>query len=352
MTADFGQRRSSPRTRARPVTSGTTPRLYQRALEILASEITRGTLGPGARLTETHVAARFGISRAPARQALVALATRNLLRKAEGRGYVVVAGAEAGGMPPAASGDDAAPGEAAGHVSLAAMPTWERIYGEVEREIVARTSFAGWRIIEAELARHYRVSRTVARDVLGRLQQRGVIEKDDRARWQAPPLSRERVSELYELRWLLEPVALEKAAPRTPPAFIRGLRGNLEAAMAHVETVEGATLDRLELEMHVDLLGHCANRSLLQAISLPQSLLIAHRFLYRWTPRLFEPEPFLPEHMAVAERLEAGRIEEAARALAHHLRLACERAIVRIEDIARQFDPDDLPYLERLPRPG
>jgi DNA-binding GntR family transcriptional regulator len=31
----------------------------------------------------------------------------------------------------------------------------------------------------------------------------------------------EHVGELYELRWLLEPVALEKAASRLPPSFFR-----------------------------------------------------------------------------------------------------------------------------------
>ena len=55
---------------------------------------------------------------------------------------------------------------------LQPSPSWEPIYAEVEREIVARISFASWRVNEAELARAYKVSRTVARDVVGRLQQR------------------------------------------------------------------------------------------------------------------------------------------------------------------------------------
>jgi DNA-binding GntR family transcriptional regulator len=86
----------------------------------------------------------------------------------------------------------------------------------------------------------------------------------------------------------------------------------------------------------------------MQAISLPQSLLIAHRFLYRWTPRLFETEPFLPEHMEIVERLEAGLAAEAAEVLENHLRVSRERAIARVDAIVRDFDPEDLPYLERL----
>ena len=36
---------------------------------------------------------------------------------------------------------------------------------------------------------------------------------------------------------------------------------------------------------------------LMRAISLPQALLVAHHFLYRWTSELFDTEPFLPEHL-------------------------------------------------------
>ncbi len=84
-------------------------------------------------------------------------------------------------------------------LKLVSQPSWERIYGAVESEIIARISFASWRLNEAELARHYGVSRTVARDVLSRLQQRGVVQKDDRSRWTAPALSAEHVGEPVDL---------------------------------------------------------------------------------------------------------------------------------------------------------
>ncbi|HEU4987966.1 MAG TPA: GntR family transcriptional regulator, partial [Rhizobiaceae bacterium] len=86
---------------------------------------------------------------------------------------------------------------------------------------------------------------------------------------------------------------------------------------------------------------------LMQAITLPQSLLIAHHFLYRWTARLFDVEPLLPEHMEIFERLLTGQIDEAATALEYHLRVSRDRAISRIDVIARGAEPDPLPYLVR-----
>lgn len=324
---------------------GTAPRLYQRAFDILAGQIESGALGAGARLNETALAAQFGVSRAPARRALQELEREGLVEKAEGRGYRVSGASGAGrrGRAPAAveAGDD---------LRLSSLPSWQRIYGQVEEQIIARIAFADWRVNEAELARHHGVSRTVARDVVGRLQQCGLLRKDESARWYAPALSPGHIGEVYELRAILEPVALTQAAPGVPPAFLSAMRGHLEQAISEARTIGGETLDALEKEMHVALLGHCGNRTLLQAIGLHQSLLIAHRFLYRWTtPQLFETEPFLPEHLEIVERLEAGRPDEAAEALRRHLQVSRERAIARVGAIVRHHDPEELPYLTRLP---
>lgn len=319
--------------------TGAAPKLYQRACEALAADIAAGQIAAGARLTETAVAERFGISRAPARQALAELERMGHVRKAKARGYDVLA--------PAAAPPVAAPRPQAEDPKIHFLPSWELLYPEIETAIVSRTSLAGWRINEAVLARHYGVSRTVSRDVLARLQQRGIVEKDDKGRWFAPALTARHIDELYELRWVLEPLALEKAAPRLPPGFLARMRANIEAAMTATET-EGETLDALENELHVALLGHCGNDALMRAISLPQALLVAHHFLYRWTSELFDTEPFLPEHAEIVSRLEAGDVEGAKAALVGHLRISRQRAMLRIQAVAAIIQPDELPYLERL----
>lgn len=326
--------------RERTVT-GATPRLYQRAFDILAQQIRDGAIAPGTCLLESVVAQQFGISRAPARRALEELARSGLLRKSDSRGYLVREDAARGARRLATT-------PAAGASRLQALSTWEKIYGEVEHEIVARIAFAGWRVNEAKLARTYGVSRTVARDVIGRLQQRGLLRKDDSARWVAPALTPDHVSELYELRWVLEPVALQKAAPRVSRGYLRGLRERLEDAIDNASAITGATLDDLEEDIHVALLGHCGSSALMQAITLPQSLLVAHRFLYRETPDLFGTEPFLPEHLEVVTRLEQRKVAAAAKALEQHLRVSLDRAIARIDVIRREVTPSELPYLERL----
>ncbi|MDO1583521.1 GntR family transcriptional regulator [Rhizobium oryzicola] len=316
------------------------PKLYRRACTALAEDIRAGVLAEGTRLTETGVADRFGISRAPARQALGELENLGLLRKAEGRGYDIVAIERRAEIEP--GGQTHSP-----PAELQAQSSWELIYPEVEIEVVSRTSIASWRINEALLARHFGVSRTVARDVVARLQERGIVRKDSSSRWVAPALTEKHIDELYELRWVLEPLALQKAAPHLPVGLLSGLRLNIEETIA-ASAVSSDRLDQLEQELHVDLLGRCDSPALLRAVSLPQALLVAHHFLYRRTSDLFASEPFLPEHLKIIRCLETGDVASACEALAEHLKVSRHRAMLRIHAVAKTIQPANLPYLERL----
>lgn len=317
---------------------GTAPRLHERVHAILAEEIRTGQLAAQERLAETALAARFGISRAPVRQALSALAAEGLVERRPGRGFRVRA----------AQRPSYSPGVTRQSQALASQPSWEKIYAEVVDEIVPRTAFGDWRVIESELARFHGVSRTVAREVMARLQQRGIVRKAGHSRWHAPALTPAHVNDVYEMRELLEPTALSQAIPHVAPQRIAAMAERLRAAMARATTLAGHELDRLEGDLHSELLGACPNREMRQAIRFYHSLLVAHSFLYRWTPPLYATEPFLPEHLRIFEALEAGHTARAAKALEQHLRASRERAIARVEAVASAPRPAPLPYLVEI----
>jgi DNA-binding GntR family transcriptional regulator len=346
MISPAPQRETEPMTSRPPpepprAAVGAEPRLNVRTEKLLAARIADGSLPPGTPLLESRLSAMLGTSRGPARQALVRLEARGLVRRAAGRGYVVTGAPTLPGAatPPFADLDG---------LRLSAIASWQRVLAEVEREIVARTAFGAWHLVETELARHHGVSRTVAREVIARLHQRGLLRRDDRAGWVAPALTATHVGELYQVRALIEPAALTLAAPKLPPGLVAALRRRVEDAMTRAETLDGAELDELEKDLHGRLLGHCPNAALMEAVRLHQSLLVAHSFLYAWVPRLFPSEPFLPEHLTVLTHLEAGHVADAATALRVHLEVSLDRAIVRIEQVKRAPQPPRLPYLEQL----
>ena len=319
---------------------GPSPRLFERLYGIVEQRIAQGQLTPGDRLLEAHLAAEFAVSRAPARRALERLAKAGLVEKTDGRGYTVCR-CDTPLLPvapePSTSG------------RLISTTTWQRIYGEVEREVVARAAFGAWRITEVDLGQHYRVSRTVAREVLARLQQVGIVKKDQRSRWYVPALTPRRFRELYEMRRILEPIALQRAALRVEPGRVATMREDLERAITRFPDVESRELDRLERALHIDLLAYCDNGTLVETLQHYHALLIVHGYIYALSPETFTFDPFLADHLAVVHALQAGRTEDAATALERHLAVSVDRAVGRIAFIVGHREPDPLSYLTMLP---
>lgn len=319
-------------------------RLHARIAEILAAEIAEGTHPPGRHMVETHLAERFGVSRAPVRLALARLSKEGWLDHTPARGHTVRSD-----LPPV---DTAADPDAAGPApdrDIGARHAWETIQSVVEDQITARIAFGSWQVPETALARSFGVSRTVARDVLARLQGKGLVRMDG-GRWVAPGLTPKRVDELYRLRALLEPAALQEIGAALPRDLVSDAIDRLEQAAAG--TPDGATLDRLEQDLHGDLLSYSGNPTLLEAIRQPQSLLIAHRFLYRATAELFATEPFIAEHLAIFRHLGRGEDAAAATLLRDHLMDSRMRAVRRLGSLSRLPEFDDVPYLRLVASDG
>lgn len=315
------------------------PPLYDRIVRVICAEIAQGEIGPGARLLESRLATRFGVSRAPARQALAALEANGMVVHAAppSRGFVVSEGAQS-------RAGSFVNGPVDG-LSFETMPIWQRIYGDVEDAITKRIAFGSWRVVETSLGQHFGVSRTVAREVLARLQSAGLVLNEGK-RWIALERNRERVRELYAVRALLEPAALESAVATVPRARIKQMMDDLEGAITSNAT--GAELDRLERDLHVDLLGRCTNTILRKSMVQHQSLLLAHRYFYRLTAQMYAVEPFLSEHLDVLDAVHAGRMASAQEALKTHLIASSERAAERITKVRGVVRNEPVSFLEPL----
>ncbi len=184
-------------------TNASPPRLYEIVERALRSSIGVGRLPAGLVLLEGPIAEIFQTSRAPVQRALARLEADGLIHRFEGRGFLV----GAAGVAPLRADIRGFGLEAGEEIDEAqqSRASWERIYATAERQIASCLVFGRYRIVEAEMADHFGVSRTVVRDVLGRLQERGLIEKNASSHWIAGPLTARAIRELYEMRRLLEP---------------------------------------------------------------------------------------------------------------------------------------------------
>jgi DNA-binding GntR family transcriptional regulator len=186
---------------------------YELITRVLRSNIQLGTLPEGLVLLEGPIAAVMQTSRVPVQAALRHLMAEGLVHRFDGRGYLV-----------GPDGKDIAPvrrdiGEFTLDIpdavddALQTRGTWRHVYEEVEEQVASCQIFGEFRIVETELSDYLGVSRTVARDVLARLQERGLIRKSASSHWIAGPLTARTVREKFELRSIIEPAALRMSAP-------------------------------------------------------------------------------------------------------------------------------------------
>jgi len=315
--------------------------LQQRVFVALKEMIEQGRLRPGEVLLEVKVAHSFGISRSPARFALEALSEAQLVREASGRGYVVNGRVKTLGEGKVAELDT---------LQLSLSPQWERMYGQLEQELFTRVLFGTVRITEERLAAHFGVSRTVVRDVLGRMHSLGLVVKDRLGHWIAKRVTPARIQHLFELRILLEPEALRQAIPLLPRAQLLEARDRIHHVLHHFPA-EIAAIDRAETDLHIDLLSICPNQEITLALKRTHLLFAPTRYLA--DPYLEVPKEVLgrafDEHARIIDQLCQGDAEQAVASLQDHLRRAHRRWRRRFE-MADSMTQAELPsYLTHVP---
>ncbi len=322
-------------------------RSYEKIGAALREGIGDGRLPPGTVLQEAPLAELFRASRSPVRQALEALLAAGLLSRHDGRGLVV--------------GDGRAPllRQPLDPAALLGRPAddfqrvwaWQRLHDEVERLLVRACVLGRFRVNEAELASHYAISRTVARDVLVRIQLSGILDKTERAHWVTVPLDEARVRHLYALRVLLEGAALAEAAPSIPAAVLAEMRGRLRDTAAAYPRVGAEALDRLEHDLHVVCLRHAANRELLEALRRTRCIIVSSKHLLGSSVALPPDDPFLAEHATVLAALADGDASAAVAALVDHLNAACEKVLRRLDAFRRAGRMPAVSFLATRPSP-
>jgi DNA-binding GntR family transcriptional regulator len=119
----------------------------------------------------------------------------------------------------------------------------------------------GARINEVHLSTELGVSRTPLREALSRLVSEGALNVRPRLGFFVRPLSVAEFDQLYDLRPLLDPEALRLAG--IPPAATIKRLERMNAALATRSGVAAVELDDL---WHVDLIGGCPNKVLVEMI--------------------------------------------------------------------------------------
>jgi DNA-binding GntR family transcriptional regulator len=305
------------------------------------ANIESGRLPAGMIVNEHRLARQLSVSRAPINRALQRLAADGLIIRNAARGYRV-------------------PGESS---LLRQMPLlelsaetveilrgragWEKIWDQVESDLVGCMPFGPFKINELAMAEYYGVSRTVTRDLLGRLEARGLVEKAGRSQCFLPELTAELMSDLYEVRRLLEPTALLNAAPHLARDRLEEMREDLREAERKYPDLSAADIARFEDDLHIECTQACPNRSLISALRQSQLPVLATNRLFQIYLGMPVLEPFLAEHRLVIELMLNDAPDAAGAALDAHLRSAVRKQHGRLKELKAHHRPTVPPYLHR-----
>ncbi|OCC00687.1 GntR family transcriptional regulator [Labrys sp. WJW] len=326
----------------------TAQRRYEIVEDVLRANIADGLLPRGLVLLEGPIAEIFQTSRAPVQKALLRLEAEQLIHRFDGRGYLV--GAPGRQVAPVRT-DIKSLGlmvPEAIDEALQSRSTWERIYDSIEADVAACVVFGQYRIIEIELADHFHVSRTVVRDVLGRLQEKGLVHKNQSSHWIAGPLTAKSIKDRFALRRILEPPALVSAAPRIDRSRLTALLESLseaERTVSDADLVEWEDLETKLVETCVMATPNERLRDLIRDNLLP---VVASERLLRQLG-LPRDRIAIAEYRLIVELLTRGAIDAAAAMFDAHLEEARNRNIAQMKIVAVIPAPQTIaPYLTRI----
>ncbi len=299
---------------------------YELITRVLRTNIERGVLPRGLVLLEGPIAAVMQTSRVPVQAALRHLLSEGLIHRFDGRGYLV----GRAGTPIAPLRRDLRdftlniPG--AVDDALQTRGTWRHVYEPVEQQVASCQIFGEFRIVETELSEYLGVSRTVARDVLARLQERGLIRKSASSHWIAGPLTARIVREKFEMRSIMEPAALRMAAPH-----IR--YGEVEHLLEMMESGVTLTSESLSDSLFDLCIAQAPNTTLVEMIR-SNRLLLSSLSSALTSLGLPNDDETNDQYRTIFDLISRHPIDSAVEYLRDHVQIMARRNLARLKIVA------------------
>lgn len=210
-------------------------------------------------------------------------------------------------------------GDAAEGVELgiAAQPVGDRVYEILREEILTLSLPPGTHLTEAFLSQRFGISVTPVREALHRLIHTGYAVRQTARGVKVRQLDEREVRDIYELRLVLEPMALGQSIPNLSAADLKKMERTLLQAKKAMEQGDLQRAAVLNSQFHTLLVGAAPNRML---ISWLESLRDWQRLitLQEWSSE-DRSEAEFAEHWAILEHVKAGDVAGAVALLGRHI---------------------------------
>jgi DNA-binding GntR family transcriptional regulator len=197
----------------------------------------------------------------------------------------------------------------------------EQVYRLLKERIVSGGFRAGEHLVERQLAKEYDISKTPVREALARLEKEGLVEFEAGKGMRIRSLKAEDVTNILELRELLEGFAAEKAALLCTEQELDKLETVLRESQA-LPLSESEQYLSLDEEFH-NLVWQLSHNPTL--VSIMKQLRNQIRIVMSTTIRLpRRRELSLAEHQAIFDAIKARDAQAAALAARTHMHHALQ----------------------------
>lgn len=212
------------------------------------------------------------------------------------------------------------------------QPLTRFAYEKIKSDILSRVLLPRESLVETDLAARYGMSKTPVREALLALSQSGLVESNAFRGWRVRHFGSEDARNIYQLREVLEPFALEQAVPRLTKGEIEDLRGLLSQARTAIEKRDLPELSELNRTFHARLVARCGNARMVAVIAdLREQLQVMAVRTWRAEPSYGRE---MKQHEAIVQAIEAGDGRLASERLRAHILEFCERYVQRVEGLA------------------
>lgn len=206
----------------------------------------------------------------------------------------------------------------------------EQIYERLRDAIVDGVFIPGERVSAQELAAHFQVSTTPIRDALKRLEADSLVEISPRRGTFIVQFSRQTVSEVFQIREIIECAAAERIAEVTEETVqkMRGIVEEMEGLRDGETFRDYSRYIKCDAQFHSTLVAVMGNKRLLEVyegLRWPSQAVrgLSHAHDQR-------AEEGMAEHNEIVQALAERDTVRAKAAVLNHLQRACEDILRRI----------------------
>jgi len=201
-----------------------------------------------------------------------------------------------------------------------------RVYRALKKAILSGHYPPGCVLIQENLCREFRISRTPVRDAITHLQAEGLVVAIPNKGVLVRELSQKDVRDIYEVRLLLESAAASDAASKVNKKEITGILEELLQLKSRKD-FSFESVKKIGGELHRAILVSAGNRIMKEILDRMETLIEVTRIPFRESyDRLAQINQ---EHIEIAEALLRGDYEKAGELMRNHIALT-EDAHLRI----------------------